>query len=335
MMELDLKGKYGLNIAFYMETYAQLNLNEEDSYEFEFNNYNFKLTNLKKNKAYSIIIKPINDRKHAELILNKFKIASMLFVLKHNFAAIEIDEEIKDANVHDEPINFQGSPISADIDLDRTMMFPLNSNLVQVTSGYLSLINPLDIKKLEDTIKKTDELDINHIIDDEKLILALEFYLKISQYHFKAQFLDLVTILEILKPNYSISNKSIDNFEIIKDYIKKFRNEHTERDSEEYGDLDRCINSISNLNEKSISKAINLYVVENNAYFGDYKDIDRMLKNVYTIRSKLLHSGKISNEKDFYDTYIFLKNFIKELLLNKINDYKNCSYEENVSDGVK
>ena len=319
-----MKGEYGLNIAFNMKTYAQLNLEEGNSCEFEINEHTFKLTNLKKSDAYSMIIKPIDNKEHAESILNKFKIALIMFVLEYNFATIEIDDEIKDANILDEPRYVEEDwLVSGDFDLDRTMLFPLIPNLVQFTSSQLSFTNLLNIENLVGNIEKTDELNIDCIINDEKLILALEIYSKLSQYHFKAQFLDLITILEILKPKYPISNNSLKHLDMIKKYIKKLRDDNSEKNSEEYDELNRYLSSMNFWDEKSINKSLKIYVNENRATFGDYENIETKLKDAYDIRSKLIHNGKISDEKEFYEKYQFLKDFVKELLLNRINDYKN------------
>ena len=142
-----------------MKTYAQLNLEEGNSHEFEINDYTFKLTNLEKSDTYSMIIKPIDNREHAESILNKFKIALIMFVLEYNFAAIEIDEELKDANILDEPRYVEDDwLVSGDFDLDRTMLFPLIPNLVQFTSGQLSFTNLLNLENLVSNIEKADEL---------------------------------------------------------------------------------------------------------------------------------------------------------------------------------
>ena len=90
------------------------------------------------------------------------------------------DEEIKDANILDEPRYVEDDwLVSGDFDLDRTTMFPLIPNLVQFTSGQLSLTNLLNIENLVYNIEKTDELNIDCIINDKKLILALEIYSKL------------------------------------------------------------------------------------------------------------------------------------------------------------
>ncbi|WP_019264756.1 HEPN domain-containing protein [Methanobrevibacter smithii] len=202
-------------------------------------------------------------------------------------------------------------------------MFPLIPNLVQFTSGQLSLTNLLNIENLVYNIEKTDELNIDCIINDKKLILALEIYSKLSQYHFKAQFLDLITILEILKPKYQISNNSMKHLDMIKKHIKKLRDDASEKNSEEYDELNRYLSSMNFWDEKSINKSLKIYVNENKVNFGDYENIETKLKDVYDIRSKLIHNGKISDEKEFYEKYQFLKDFVKELLLDRINGYKN------------
>lgn len=96
-----METKYGLNITFYMKTYAQFELKEP--YEFKTNHLDFKLTKLNDiNNAYSLIVQPITTIEHATQILNDIKLSLMLFVLDYPWVAFEIDEYIKIANIHKE-----------------------------------------------------------------------------------------------------------------------------------------------------------------------------------------------------------------------------------------
>lgn len=319
-----MEKKYGLNIVFYMKTYVQLKLNEEDSYEFKIDKYNFKLTKLKKSNTYSMMINPINNKEHAKSMMDKFKIALLLFVLENNSAAIEINEEISYVDIPDEPRYIEGfGLVSGSFNLNRTVMFPLIPNLFQISSFQIPLINSINVENLIEPIKKTDKIDVDRIINDEKLLLALEIYSKLSQNPSKAQFLYLITILEILKPKYSISNESKKHLKGIKEYIKKIRDESCEKNSEEYNTINRYLSSMKFWDEQSISKSLKLYIDENSEQFSDYKNLDTELKDAYVIRSKLIHGGIIINEKEFSEKYKFLKSFVKELLLNDINKYIN------------
>ena len=113
------------------------------------------------------------------------------------------------------------------------------------------------------------------------------------------------------------------HLDMIKKHIKKLRDDASEKNSEEYDELNRYLSSMNFWDEKSINKSLKIYVNENKVNFGDYENIETKLKDVYDIRSKLIHNGEISDEKEFYEKYQFLKDFVKELLLDRINGYKN------------
>ena len=172
--------RYGLNIAFNMNTHVQLLFNEKEQYEFKIINYNFILTKIKKN-SYSLIIKPLDDIKDAELILNKIKIALILLVLNFNSISIELDDEIKHAHILDKPRLIEdGWLVSGDYDLNRTMLFPLIPNLVSCTSGQFSPVILLTVDDFIQNIEKASSLNILNILEDDKLIIALEMFSKLS-----------------------------------------------------------------------------------------------------------------------------------------------------------
>ena len=240
--------EYGLNIVFYMKTYAQLKLDE--SYEFHLNNLGFKLSKIEGlDSAYSIIVKPIKDMKHAQDILNDVKLGLMMFTLDFNWVAFEIDEEIKTAN--------------------RTTLFPIVANLFQVTNHPIPFTNYLKIEKLKENIDSAFSIDSEKIISNEKLSLALEMYSRLSQFSRKTQFLDLITILEILKPKYEVSEESKQSLKLIKSQMKEIRKEF-EKDSDEYNEFNRYFTEMGYWENKSINKSLQLFVNEHKEDFEEY-----------------------------------------------------------------
>ncbi len=312
--------KYGLNIVFYMKSYPQFKL--EDDFEFELDNLKFKLKKLNKvNGSYSLFIMPIEDMEHATKILNKIKLALTMFVLEHNWAAIEIDEDIKEAIMLDEPKYIHDDwLVSGDYTIDETTLIPLVSNLAQFKSHPFPLINYLDESKLVDSIDRAFSLDCSEI-NDEKLSLALEMYTKHSQFSRKRQFLDLVTILEILKPKYSVSSDSIDVIKLIKDDLKKYR-ESFDKNSDEYKEFDRYFHDMHFWESKSINKSLQQFVIEYQDEFEKYDDIDAKIKKVYGIRSNIVHNCIIDEEFDEY--FDFLKDFVGKLIRIKLDYLFSC-----------
>ena len=128
--------------------------------------------------------------------------------------------------------------VSGNYNLDETSLFPLVPNIVCVTSGNLKMINNLKSERFRSKIEKSFSLDPTKIINDEKLIFALEMYSQLSQFSQKRQFLDLITILEILKPSYGVSEKSKETINDIKNHMKNLRKAF-EKDSEEYKEFER------------------------------------------------------------------------------------------------
>lgn len=308
--------KYGLNIVFYMKSYPQFQL-EGRSSEFEYDNLKFRLTKLSDvDNSYSLIIKPIENIEHAKYVLNKIKLALILFVLENNnFAAIEIDETIKKAYIYEEPILENDCLVHGNFNTNDTTLFPLGIVLSRDDSAYAHVINLLKIDKLVDNIENAFYLNHEDLYADEKLYLALEMYTKHSQFSRKRQFLDLVTILEILKPEYPVSDESLDAILTIKNEIKNTRMRF-KKDSEEYNEFGRYFNDLKYWQTKSINKSLQKFAKEHQKEFEEFENIDVKVKKVYDIRSKIVHDGVIDDEFDEY--FDFLKIFVGKLLKIKI-----------------
>jgi len=303
--------KYGLNIVFYMKSYAQLLLDDE-SFSFDLNDLNFQLKKLNDSRgSYSLIIKPLSNFKEAKNILNNVKLALMLFVFKYNWAAIEIDEKIKRANMLDEPREiYDNCIVSGDYHINQTTFFPLVPNLSQFKSNPVPFYNILSKEEFINKIEESFSFDYGDI-NDEKFILALEIYMQHAQFSRKRQFLDLVTILEILKPKYPVSDKSIETIDKIKQNFKNLR-DNFEKDSEEYAEFDRYFSNLNYWYNKSINKSLKQFAIEHQDEFNEFENIDAKLKKAYDIRSNIVHNGIIDEEFDIY--LKFLKDFVRGLL---------------------
>lgn len=304
--------EYGLNIVFYMKSYAQL-LSDDKTFNFDFTNLNFTLTKLNdKLGSYSLIIKPLSGMEQAENILNNMKLAFSLFVLENNFTAIEIDYDIKTAKMLKKPRYISDDILVAgDFYINQTTLFPLVDNLAEFKSNPISVQCILSENDFKDKIIKAFSLDYESINDDEKLLLALEIYTEHSQFSRKRQFLDLITILEILKPEYNVSEKSLETIAKFKKEMKKLRKSFN-KDSDEYGEFSRYFTDLGYWKTKSINKSLQQFVKEYQNEFKEYEDIDAKVKKAYDIRSNIVHKGIIDEEFDVY--FEFLKNFVGKLL---------------------
>ena len=79
---------------------------------------------------------------------------------------------------------------------------------------------------------------------------------------------------------------------------------------------------MSHWEEKSISKSLKLYCKDNEAC-SKYDNVETKIKDIYGIRSMLVHTGEIGDKKeDFEKKYFhFLKKLVKDILMDKINQY--------------
>jgi len=319
--------KYGLNIVFYMKSYPQFQLKGRIS-EFEYDDLKFRLTKLSDvDNSYSLIIKPVENMEHARYVLNKIKLALILIVLDDSkFTAIEIDETIKKAHMYEDPILVENDClVYGKFNTSETTLFPLGLNLEHDNSAFAEVITIIKIDKLVDNIEKACSLNHEKIYADEKLVLALEMYTKHSQFSRKRQFLDLVTILEILKPEYPVSDESLKAILTIKNEIKNIR-KRFEKDSEEYNEFGRYFNDLKYWQMKSINKSLQKFAKEHKNEFIEFENIAAKVKKVYDMRSRIVHEGVIDYE-EFNDYFDFLKIFVgkllKLLIFEKIGNYED------------
>lgn len=167
-------------------------------------------------------------------------------------------------------------------------------------------------KELDETLHNEYELN-------ENLKLALDIYSKHAQNNKKSQFLDLVTILEILKEDIPVSNDSLNTINDIKKFMKSIR-KNFENGSDEYEEFNGYFNDLSHWKYKSINNSLQIFANKHKNEFNEYEDINIKLKRAYDIRSNITHNGLI--EDDFEEYYNFLRRFVGKLLKIMIDETK-------------
>lgn len=245
---------------------------------------NLKLELKKNNKGYNLLISNFKDEQELLDFIEKFEFFIKYYTLGREYCAIDYDRN----KIWSKGINIELVEMQVEETLDR-----FEEELEEI---------------LNNTYKLSDELE-----------LALDIFSKYSQYNKKSQFLDLITILEILKPEYNVSIELKETINIIKNKMKKIRDEF-ERDSEEYEEFNRFFTDMGYWKTKSINKSLQLLANNYQDEFKEFENIDVMIKEAYVIRSNIVHNGIIDEEFDEY--YNFLRRFVGKLLKILIDEKK-------------
>lgn len=182
-------------------------------------------------------------------------------------------------------------------------VYPEVPNLTFISVPNVHLLGSTPQKLLKDFIKKNIS-SISNI--DDRLSLALEIYQGIFfEYSDRAKFLILINVIECL----SSQEKQPANIIALTDKLIKHAKESLQHDeSQSYiSSLGKLkYESIFNSCHKLIEKHLDL---ESAKYFKDF----------YKIRSKMLHKGEISSEKEMHKQLNKLRFIVDELLKNIIS----------------
>lgn len=278
--EIDIEN-YELRIPFSLISYPPIVV-DIDLGEFRIDDLNLELT--KDNNQYYLYVSNFKDESEITEFIDNFEFFVKYYTLGREYCAIEYDRK----NIFPHSITLELKEVQVKETLSRFE------------------------KELNETLNSKYELT-------EDLILALDLYSKHAQFSEKSQFLDLITILEILKPKYSVSDKSLELIAQIKKFIKSIRN-NFENGSEEFKEFDRYFNDLSFWENKSINSSLQLFANEHQEDFKNFKDIDNKLKRAYDIRSNIIHNGNIDDDFDEY--YNFLRRFVGKLLKITIDETK-------------
>ena len=207
--------------------------------------------------------------------------------------------------------------IDGNYDSDKCIIRPDHKRLVRWETGKVSVTAGLGVNTFVETIKEAISFPCpENILNSPKLRLAIELY---SSFFFEqsreAKFIRLVTVLEALTPDDKVSDLSMNLLNQLKQETKSLRNQYR-TDSEEYHETNRLLSRIGNLKYESIGRSLLNYIsnaIKEDPSLGIETEILDKLKNLYNIRSKLLHEG-VMDRQSIENGLQFLMDFVPKLL---------------------
>lgn len=313
------KLQYKLYIPFNLESYTQLDIQEK--LIFEYNNKEFKINRKGENKYY-ICLKPFYTEKEAEEFFEQIKISLKIFSLNNPGIAIKIYEKINKTTKLDQPIHVKQMNMKYICDINEAAIIPITDDVYSVENETVKFNSTISSELFEKNIKESFNYNLLKISSDKKLESALELYSKNKQFSNTTQFINLIIILEILSERKNVSEKEIEIIEKIKNYTKRVIEKHNEESIENI-DENKYLSKIGDFKRISITQSL----IELSEKFSlntiDPNLLESKIKESYDIRSKLVHDGKIKDKKEFNNNFIFLENFVKEIIKIKIKEYKN------------
>ncbi|MCA3887338.1 MAG: hypothetical protein IOC38_20050 [Burkholderia sp.] len=194
---------------------------------------------------------------------------------------------------------------------------PDHKRLLRVESGRASVTAGISIDrfmaKVEEALLLPGLAAASH---DNKLMLALEVALG---HRFEvtdnARFISLVTSLEALTPERSVSASSMAAVAAAFQLTKTARDSML-RDDPEREAMDRLLTRIDKLKTDSIGEALRSFiddVLQRNPTLGAREETRKRVVEAYSTRSRLLHDGYVEHTR-LQNSLEFLRSFVPPLL---------------------
>lgn len=283
----------------------------------------------KNQNYYALTFGPFKTEEQANSYYPKIKSALLWVSLKY-LIGISTPSKLTAVSIMDAPTPIPDKgPIKeiADVvgwdateghyDADKSVARPDHKKLIRWEMGQANVIAGLGANNFIACIREALSFpNPENIQIDSKLQLAIELY---SSYFFEqsheAKFIKLVTVLEALVPEYLTEEPANSLAQEINNLIKAKRNEYS-KESDEWKELDQFLSRAGQLKCLSIGRSLRIYiggVIKEHPTLGENEDVMSKLKDLYNIRSKLLHEGTGDHE-EIKDGVNFLNNFVPKLL---------------------
>jgi len=286
----------------------KLNINDICSFEMS-DGLLFSLE--KHHHLYSLKVGYFSTADDAKSYLGKL-ISSLRWVSLKNKLGIRFPTEIHEPKMADSPIkvskkgsiydivnNNGWTVIDGNYDVDKLTIIPEHKKLMRWESGQATITLGLDPKDIFNDINEGISFQgLDNILSEKKLCLAIELY---SAYQFEvsttAKFVKLVTVIESLLPDLEIPEKVIPILESAKKVLKdereaaKYRGDNTDS-------IDHLMSRLGGLKRQSIGFTMEFFIsnlLDDFPDLGEKNVILPRLKELYNIRSTLLHDGEFED----------------------------------------
>jgi len=283
----------------------------------------------KSKNFYGLTIGPFASEKQAFKYYPKFK-SALLWVSLKCLIGLSSPKQISSVTLMDAAIPVPDEGLIKNItefagwettdgyyDADKCVIRPEHKRLIRWETGRLTVIAGLGSDNFIECVKQAMSFpNPENILTDSKLQLAIELY---SSFFFEqsteAKFIKLVTVLEALSPDFSITDSCKKVLDDVKKNIKIHRNEF-DLDSDEWKELNHLLSRVGQLKRTAIGSSMRKYIsniLDNNPDLGDKEEVLSKLKDLYNHRSKLLHKGE-TDKQAIQEGLQFLIGFVPKLL---------------------
>lgn len=254
---------------------------------------------------YALTATPLPSEAAGRLYLAKLQAALLWFSLKRG-SGVSYAREVASVKLWDAPIPLDANGLDVGkskgwvatdgtYDADKALVLPEYKRLVRFEMGQATVKQTYVADSIFAPIKEALSFPApQQVAMDTKLKLAIELY---AAHRFEvsdnAMFITVVTALEALLPSIELPEVGVAALDAAKDAVRKQRDKH-QPDAAEWSAVSRLLSRIGNLSTESIGMTLRQFVSEVLERHPDIGDTDATLdalREVYDIRSTLLHEG--------------------------------------------
>ena len=278
---------------------------------------------------YALSLGPFNSMGEAAEHVTRLR-ASLLWLSLQSSVGISYSRQLGAVELHEvaQPVPDSGmmtevagavgwDTVDGNYDADKAMIRPDHKRLIRWELGRPSIRIGLAAENLLETVSDALSFErLGAVADNAKLRLSIELY---AAHRFEvgenAQFITLVSALEALTPSREISETAINGLTAAKEVVKE-RRDRERRDSAEWEELNRLLSRIATLKTEAIGTALRenvKAVVLRHPALGDAGETSIKLRDVYTVRSNLLHEGHAAGE-NVSEHLAFLRRLVPRVL---------------------
>lgn len=202
-------------------------------------------------------------------------------------------------------------------DAGKATVLPEHKRLIRWEMGRAALVLGVSVGDFfECLIEAMSFKELRRVTEASKLKLAIELY---AAYRFElssnAQLITLISALESLLPEVEIPACADAALTQAKEAVATYRGRF-ESASPEWSAINRLLSRMGDLRTESIGRSLRTYVssvVSRHADLGDPESVSVKLRDAYSVRSTLLHTGS-AGDQDIENHLSFLREFVPQLL---------------------
>lgn len=266
----------------------------------------------KHNYLYSLKVEGFASREDSIDFIDRLKVAISWFILKRT-TGVRFPDQISEVKLYESPIvvsdesdlkgvfNHAGwSETDGDYNADQLVIIQEEKRLTRWETG--KAVVKLSYKP-SGIIADIDEClsfeTIDELLTNKKLRVAIDLF---SAYKFEntttGRFVKLVTVLEALLPEEEVSPNANEALSAAKTAIKSYR-QSLKKTGENIDDIEHLLSRFGQLKYKSIGANLVEYikeVLEKSPDLGDPSEIIPKIREIYSARSTLLHTGEYDEQ---------------------------------------